>query len=111
MRIGVGCFMQETNSFSPILASLADFHVILGDEIINRAKSTNPEISGFHDVLSAEGYETVPLFAGRAMNRIEELQDELDEVTPCGASQGGWASQCPAPRTSWSNVCRRNRRL
>src|ERR1019366_5840413 len=43
-------------------------------------KSTNPEISGFHDVLSAEGYETVPLFAGRAITSGPVRHADFEQI-------------------------------
>src|ERR1017187_5816683 len=66
MRIGVGCFVQESNSFSPFITNLEDFDWVFGDEIIERSKGANSEIAGFCDVLFAAGHEVAPLFSGRA---------------------------------------------
>ena len=66
MRIGVGCFVQETNSFSPFTTKLEDFDWAFGNEILERSKGANSEIRGFCDVLTQARHEVVPLFAGRA---------------------------------------------
>ena len=66
MRIGVGCFVQESNSFSPFKTKLEDFDWVFGDEIIEQSKGANSEIAGFCEVLFEARYEVVPLFAGRA---------------------------------------------
>ena len=66
MRIGVGSYVQETNTFSPFTTKSDDFDWMSGDEIIERSKGTNTELAGFCDVLSEAGHEVVPLFAGRA---------------------------------------------
>jgi microcystin degradation protein MlrC len=66
MRIGVGCFVQETNSFSPFTTRLEDFDWVFGDEIIERSKGADSEIRGFCDVLTQAHHEVASLFAGRA---------------------------------------------
>ena len=50
MRVAVGGLMQETNSFSPVPTTLADFeaeYLLRGDEIREYFAGTNTEIAGF----------------------------------------------------------------
>src|ERR1044071_4378753 len=67
MRVGIGYLLQETNSFSPLKAKLADFHPVAGNECIDRWAGSETEIGGFLDVLRASPHEAVPLFAGWAI--------------------------------------------
>jgi microcystin degradation protein MlrC len=67
MRVGIGYLLQETNSFSPLKAKLADFHPVAGNECIGRWAGSETEIGGFLDVLRASPHEAVPLFAGWAI--------------------------------------------
>ena len=70
MRIGVGSYVQETNTFSPFTTKSDDFDWMSGDEIIERSKGTNTELAGFCDVLSEAGHEVVPLIRGPRPNNL-----------------------------------------
>src|ERR1051325_279853 len=67
MRIGIGYLLQETNSFSPLKAKLADFHPVAGNACVERWAGSRTEIGGFLDMLAASPHEVVPLFAGWAI--------------------------------------------
>lgn len=80
MRVGVGCIVQETNSFSPILATLDDFHLVWGDEVIEQSRGSNTEINGFYDGLTAARHEIVPLFDGRAVTSGPVRKPEFEQI-------------------------------
>ena len=70
MRIAVAEFAQETASFSPIVATVADFEtygLYYGDEIIQRMQGAGP-LGGFLKVAAEQGdqIELVPLLRGWA---------------------------------------------
>jgi len=71
MRIAYGELKQESNTFSPVIATLDDFyayHLYSGKEIEERLKSTNTEVAGFLDSAAAKGIELVPTVAAMAMS-------------------------------------------
>ena len=70
MRIAVAELAQETDSFSPVLAGLADFEtygLYYGEDIIQRMQGAGP-IGGFLDVVAERSgdVELVPLLRGWA---------------------------------------------
>jgi microcystin degradation protein MlrC len=87
MRIAVGQFMQETNTFLPTPTEVADFeavHVRRGAEMLTAYGGARVEVPAMLDVISAHGAEAVPLLgafagAGGALTRacFEVLGGEL----------------------------------
>lgn len=87
MRIAIGEFKQETNTFATRPTTLDDFrawHLWTGQEVIRRSRDTNCEVAGFLDVLEQRGVEIVPTFAAFAMSggrvtasAYQELRDLL----------------------------------
>ena len=87
MRVAVGEFKQESNTFAPGFTTLADFrawHLWRGRESIDQARGTNTELAGFLDVLDEAGIEPLPTLATFAMSggpvadaAYAQLRDEL----------------------------------
>ena len=69
MRIGVMCVHQECNTFSPVLTTLEDFQVRVGQDLVDHWRGTRTDIGGFLDVLQRPGVEIVPLLAGWAITK------------------------------------------
>lgn len=68
MRIAVGGFQHETNTFAPVKATLADFEapdawpgLVKGGEIIEAVRGVNVPVAGFIEAAQALGHEIVPL--------------------------------------------------
>lgn len=88
MRVAVGCFAQESNTFSPVPGSWLHFgpHELLrGQEILHQPSETKTEVRGILDAAQQRGIEMVPLVAARpaasagSMLRgvFESIQGEL----------------------------------
>jgi microcystin degradation protein MlrC len=67
MRIGVGCLLQESNTFSPLPTTLEEFGLVTGPQVLAGRQETRTELDGFIDVLGRDGHTPVPLFSGFAM--------------------------------------------
>jgi len=71
MRIAVASFVQETDSFSPLLTTLDDFRqqgLHFGEEVLEKARGVGGPIDGFLAVAEEEGGITpVPIFLGNAL--------------------------------------------
>jgi len=83
MRLAYARIMQESNAFSPVPTTLADFertHLVEGDELARRTSSRlvrevtgfvrNAELSGLHDAIREHGeaVEPVPLISAWAVS-------------------------------------------
>ncbi|HZO91449.1 MAG TPA: M81 family metallopeptidase [Chthonomonadaceae bacterium] len=71
MRIAIGEFKQESNTFAPVPTTrehFRDFHLWYGREAIANLRDTNTEVAGFLDVCEAIGYTPVPTLAGFAIS-------------------------------------------
>jgi microcystin degradation protein MlrC len=87
MRIAIGEFKQETNTFARTpteLEHFRNFHLWYGDEVITNSRDTNCEIAGFIDVCEAAGHELLPTMAAFALSSgavtqaaYQTLRDEL----------------------------------
>ena len=58
MRIAIGAVLQETNTFSPVPSTLDHFRGVYyceGEDLRTRLLDSSTEISGFYDVLEADG--------------------------------------------------------
>ena len=88
MRIALGVFSHEANTFSPHVTDLDDFaarQLVRGDEILVSWPSTNTEQAGALSVLTQEpGCEVIPLLAARALSgapiRSTAFRVLLDEL-------------------------------
>jgi microcystin degradation protein MlrC len=87
MRIAVGAVIQETNTFSPVPATLESFertYYLKGEEIPCALRDSSTEITGFYDVFDGRQCELIPTIAAQAVSggRLERsaydvLSDEL----------------------------------
>jgi microcystin degradation protein MlrC len=71
MRIAIGQFMEESNTFVLQRADVEHFRatqLLFGDEIVARLRGTRAEIGGFLDVLGPAGVEIVPTVAANAVS-------------------------------------------
>ncbi len=70
MRIAVGGFSQETNTFLPVPTEVEDFeafYVHRGNELLTAFGPARVEVPGFLSVLRASNIEPVPLIAAVAL--------------------------------------------
>jgi microcystin degradation protein MlrC len=71
IRIAIGQFMEESNTFVRQRADLEHFRatqLLLGDEMVERLRGTRAEVGGFLDVLGPAGVEVVPTVAANAVS-------------------------------------------
>jgi microcystin degradation protein MlrC len=71
VRIAIGQFMEESNTFVRQRADLDHFRatqLLYGDEIVARLRGTRSEIGGFLDTLGTAGAEVVPTVAANAVS-------------------------------------------
>lgn len=88
MRIAVGGFHHETNTFNPRLTKLEHFKVFRGEEIIKTFKDTNSVLGGFIDSSLRYGFELIPTYYAEAplitglieREAFEEHRDRLIEA-------------------------------
>ena len=91
MRIGMGCFSQETNTFSPVLTDIESFrrqsyHV--GAELDFTAPAGPSSMGGFVDVARERaGVEFVPLVRARTGAGGRVTVEAFEEVTAHFAEQ------------------------
>ena len=88
MRIAVGQFFQESNTFSPIPTTLETFQSVFlrrGDELLTGFGDSRVEVPGFLATLKKAGVEAVPLLAACALasgaltrEAFETLMQELE---------------------------------
>ena len=81
MRLAAGCIMQETNTFSPLKTTIEDFradHLCFGDEILERFRGTNTEVSGVAEAARLEGAELVPILFARAISSGRLTHEAFD---------------------------------
>jgi microcystin degradation protein MlrC len=70
MRIAIGQFFQESNTFSPIPTTLETFESVFlrrGDELLTGFGDSRVEVPGFLATLKKAGVEAVPLLAACAL--------------------------------------------
>ena len=77
MRVAIGGLMQETNSFSPVATTLADFeaeYLLRDAEIPEYFAGTNTEIAGFLAACeSLADVHATPLLAAAANSGVSNL--------------------------------------
>jgi microcystin degradation protein MlrC len=89
VRIAIGQFMEESNTFVRQRADLEHFRatqLLYGDEVVARLRGTRAEIGGVLDVLEPAGVEIVPTVAANAVSSgpvtratFEQIRDALLE--------------------------------
>lgn len=87
MRIAIGEFKQETNTFARTpteLEHFRNFHLWYGQDVVANSRDTNCEVAGFIDVCEPAGHELVPTMAAFALSSgavtreaYQTLRDEL----------------------------------
>jgi microcystin degradation protein MlrC len=83
MRIAIGQFMEESNTFVRQRADLEHFRgtqLLYGDEIPARLRGTRSEVGGFLDVLEPAGVEIVPTVAANAVSSGPVTRTAFDHV-------------------------------
>lgn len=94
-RIGVASIVQETNTFSPLVSTLADFEsqgIFRGRGVEEAFVGTNTEIGGALRQISAQGAEPVPILRAWAMSSGPIVSNELralGELLSSGLSSAG----------------------
>jgi microcystin degradation protein MlrC len=70
MRVIIVELKQESNTFAPLttVEDFNGFHLIYGDEVIEKLHGTNSEIAGFLNILEAKGHEAIPIMAAFAVS-------------------------------------------
>jgi microcystin degradation protein MlrC len=71
VRIAIGQFMEESNTFVRQRADLEHFRatqLLYGDEVVARLRGTRSEVGGFLDTLGPAGAEVVPAVAANAVS-------------------------------------------
>lgn len=89
VRIAIGQFMEETNTFVRQRADLAHFRatqLLYGAELVERLRGTRAEVGGFLDTLGPAGVEVIPTVAANAVSSgpvtratFEHVRDALLE--------------------------------
>ncbi len=83
VRIAIGQFMEESNTFVRQQADLDHFRatqLLYGDEILPRLRGTRAEVGGFLDVLVPAGVEVVPTVAANAVSSGPVTRAAFDHV-------------------------------
>ena len=83
VRIAIGQFMEESNTFVRQRADLEHFRatqLLYGDEIVQRLGGTRAEVGGFLDVLGPAGVEVVPTVAANAVSSGPVTRVTFDHV-------------------------------
>ncbi|MFN8672241.1 MAG: M81 family metallopeptidase [Candidatus Sericytochromatia bacterium] len=88
IRIAYGRFMQESNSFSPVLTKKEDFertHLIYGEELANVCEPKNYEVKGFLRNLELSGF----IKAVTKHNKESDIQVETIPIMSAWSISGG----------------------
>jgi len=88
MRIAVGGFQHETNTFAPVKATLADFvaadawpGLVRGAEMIDAVSGINLPVTGFIEAAKASGAEVVPLSWCSATPSAHVTRDAYEHIS------------------------------
>jgi microcystin degradation protein MlrC len=65
-RVVIGMMMHETNTFSTVGTTLADYDSLYGEELINTHRGTKSGVGGFLDVLGRHGVDVISTIGGHA---------------------------------------------
>ena len=98
VRIAIGQFMEESNTFVRQRADLAHFRatqLLYGAELLERLRGTRAEVGGFLDTLVPAGVEVVPTVAANAVSSgpvtreaFHHVRDALLEALARGPVDG-----------------------
>src|SRR5262249_5371227 len=83
MRIAIGQFMEESNTFVRQRADLEHFRatqLLYGEAVVARLRGTRAEIGGFLDVLGPAGVEIVPTVAANAVSSGPVTRQAFEHV-------------------------------
>ena len=117
MKVLIGAIGHESNTFTPFLTTMDDFHVFYGPEIFDRAWRRS-SLEGIITTLQAHGVELVPTIAAGAMpgGVVEQavyeqfkravLEKAQDVEGVCLYLHGAMrAARLPASRTQFYCAC------
>ena len=82
-RVGVASIVQETNTFSPLPATLADFEsqgMFHGQDVARMFDGTNTETGGALAELARQGVDAVPLLRAWAMSGGPIRRTDMNEM-------------------------------
>lgn len=83
MRIAIGCFLQESQSFSPVPGSWAHYgpqELLRGEAFISGVAGTRTELGGALDVARGQGVEIVTLLSARSTASAGPILQEVFEA-------------------------------
>jgi microcystin degradation protein MlrC len=83
MRIAIGQFMEESNTFVRQRADFEHFRatqLFYGADVVARLRGTRAEIGGFLDVLEPAGVEIVPTVAANAVSSGPVTREAFEHV-------------------------------
>jgi microcystin degradation protein MlrC len=83
MRIAIGQFMEETNTFVRQRADLEHFRanqLLAGEEVVTRLRGTRVEVGGFLAVLEPAGVEVVPTVAANCVSSGPVTREAFDAI-------------------------------
>jgi microcystin degradation protein MlrC len=83
VRVAIGQFMEESNTFVLQRADLAHFgsyQLLRGEEIAPRLGGTRVEVGGFLDVLGPAGVEVVPTVAANCVSSGPLTREAFDAI-------------------------------
>ena len=83
MRIAIGQFMEESNTFVRQRADLGHFRatqLFYGGDVVARLRGTRAEIGGFLDVLEPAGVEIAPTVAANAVSSGPVTREAFEHV-------------------------------
>lgn len=89
MRIAVGGFHHETNTFAPVKATFEDFEradgwpaLSRGDALFDAVEGVNLPVAGFIDGALREGHDIAPLVWCSASPSAEVTEDAFERIAP-----------------------------
>ena len=87
MRIAIGGFQHETNTFAPSKATFDDFvrgsgwpPLLIGDQIFDGVKDMNLPIAGFIDEMSKSSHKLVPIAWAAASPSAHVTEDAYEKI-------------------------------
>jgi microcystin degradation protein MlrC len=84
MRIAIAGFMQESNTFNPVITDRAAFgaqSLVFGTDLIDEWRDAHHEIGGFLEAASVEKFEPIPIVMAWATPSGPVADSVFEEVT------------------------------
>jgi microcystin degradation protein MlrC len=84
LRVGVASIVQETNTFSPVLSTFANFEqqgIFRGADVAQAFAGTNTEVAGALAEITSTGAEAVPIARAWAMSSGPVTKEALRELS------------------------------